>query len=217
MSDVTDVKEYAWEMPLDKKPNRKTKPMRVTPKFLWDMLPGMLRIRRCARKQRRQGLKPLFDLVMGDFKVTPDKGVPLGGLGCGSISRGCFGDFNRWSLKPGDYSYRIVAADQFSLRVGREGTKPQAIVLNPNQTKVKTLQDWGWGLDPARVTYRALFPRAWHDYQDPLPGINLSCRQISPVIPHNYRDSSIPNLWSLGKNSPSKSIIKTNWPLALVL
>jgi non-lysosomal glucosylceramidase len=200
MSDVTDVKEYAWEMPLDKKPNRKTKPMRVTPKFLWDMLPGMLRIRRWARKQRREGRKPLFDLVMGDFKVTPDKGVPLGGLGCGSISRGCFGDFNRWSLKPGDYSYRIVAEDQFSLRVGRNGTEPQAIVLNPNQSKGKILQDWGWGLDPARVTYRALFPRAWHDYQDPLPGLKLSCRQVSPVIPHNYRESSFPVsafIWSV--------------------
>jgi len=192
MPDVNDVKKYAWEMPLWKNPNRKTKPMRVTPKFLWDMLPGMLRIRRWARKQRRQGCKPLFDLVMGDFKVTPDKGVPLGGLGCGSITRGCFGDFNRWALKPGDYSYRTVAADQFSLRVSREGTKPQAIVLNPNQTKEKTLQDWGWGLDPARVTYRALFPRAWHDYQDPLPGLKLSCRQVSPVIPHNYRESSFP-------------------------
>ncbi|HEY9121847.1 MAG TPA: non-lysosomal glucosylceramidase [Brevefilum sp.] len=192
MADITDIKKYAWELPLWNKPNRKTKPLQVTPKFLWDMVPGMLRIRRWARKQRRQGRKPLFDLVMGDFKVTPDKGVPLGGLGCGSITRGCFGDFNRWALKPGDYSYRTVAANQFSLRVSREGTNPHAIVLNPNQPKEKILQDWGWGLDPARVTYRALFPRAWHDYQDPLPGLKLSCRQVSPVIPHNYRESSFP-------------------------
>jgi non-lysosomal glucosylceramidase len=131
-------------------------------------------------------------LVSGEFKVVPDKGVPLGGLGCGTITRGCRGDFNRWALKPGDYSYRIVPADQFSVRIRREGMPPQAVVLNPSKPKDRALAGWEWDLNESRVTYRALFPRAWHDYRAPLPGINLSCRQISPVIPHNYRESSFP-------------------------
>lgn len=65
-------------------------------------------------------------------------------------------------------------------------------MLNPDQPKEDTLQSWGWGLDESKITYRALFPRAWHDYQAPVEGINLSCRQISPVIPHNYQESSYP-------------------------
>ena len=192
MASADQTKSYAWKRNLSDQINRRSKPMRVTPKLLWHMLPGMLRIRRWARRQRREGRRPLFDLVMGDFKVSPDKGVPLGGLGCGTITRGCFGDFNRWGLKPGDYSYRTVHADQFSLRVRREGSKAKAVVLNPRQPKEKALRDWEWGLKKSKVTYRALFPRAWHDYQDPLPGINLSCRQVSPVIPHNYQESSYP-------------------------
>jgi non-lysosomal glucosylceramidase len=129
---------------------------------------------------------------MGDFKVKPDKGIPLGGLGCGTITRGCRGDFNRWALKPGDYTYRTVYPDQFSLRVKRNDNEAQAIVLNPGKPKDQALQDWEWALNESDVTYRALFPRAWHDYQEPLPGINLSCRQVSPVIPHNYQESSYP-------------------------
>ena len=192
MSSDDKIKRYAWKREITEPINRRAKPMRITPKLLWHMLPGMVRIRRWARRKRREGRRPLFDLVMGDFKVKPDKGIPLGGLGCGTITRGCHGDFNRWGLKPGDYSYRSVDADQFSLRVKRGDEEPQAIVLNPGKTKEKALQDWGWDLKESGMTYRALFPRAWHDYQEPLPGINLSCRQVSPVIPHNYKESSYP-------------------------
>ncbi len=215
MSSSDKIKSYAWKRNLAEPINRRPKPMRITPKFLWHMLPGMVRIRRWARQQRCQGRKPLFDLVMSSFKVVPDKGVPLGGLGCGTIGRGCRGDFNRWALKPGDYSYRKVDADQFSLRVVHEGEKPQAVVLNPGKPKAKALQDWGWGLSESQVTYSALFPRAWHDYKDPLPGIKLSCRQISPVIPHNYRETSYPVstfIWKVentGKTSTTVSLMFT--------
>ena len=42
-------------------------------------------------------------------------GVPLGGIGCGSIGRGWKGDFNRWQLTPGMYNYTYVEANQVSL------------------------------------------------------------------------------------------------------
>jgi non-lysosomal glucosylceramidase len=47
-------------------------------------------------------------------------------------------------------------------------------------------------MDGSQATYHALFPRAWTVYEQPLPGIRLTCRQLSPVIPHNYRESSYP-------------------------
>ena len=39
-------------------------------------------------------------------------GVPIGGIGCGTINRGWKGDFCRWSLKPGIYTYDVVEANQ---------------------------------------------------------------------------------------------------------
>ncbi len=185
-------KAMAWKKSLGVPTNRKLKPMRTSLKFIWEMLPTVFRIFRWSRQQRKRGLRPMFDLVRGGLPVSPDKGVPLGGLGGGTITRGIGGDFTRWGLKPGDYGYQRVDADQFSLWVARGGEEPQAIVLNPNSPKGDELRDWGWELSPESVTYRALFPRAWHDYNEPLPGICLSCRQISPVIPHNYQESSYP-------------------------
>jgi hypothetical protein len=132
MNPSETVKSFAWTRPLSKPINRKLKPIKITPKFLWQMLPAVIRINRSARQQRRLGRKPLFDLVQGELSVEHDKGVPLGGLGGGTITRGCRGDFNRWALKPGDYSYRKVDADQFSLWIHREGSDPEAVVLNPD-------------------------------------------------------------------------------------
>ena len=42
-------------------------------------------------------------------------GVPLGGIGCGSIGRGWKGDFNRWQLTPGMYNYTYVEANQVTM------------------------------------------------------------------------------------------------------
>ncbi len=192
MTPSDPFKPLAWTHPLSKPPERKVKPVGASLKLLWEMLPAIIRISRWARKQKKAGMRPTFDLVRGGFPIEPNKGVPLGGLGGGTITRGCFGDFNRWQLQPGDYAYRNVPADQFSLWASREGEEPQAVVLNPISPETESLQSWGWGLEKSKVTYRALFPRAWHDYEDPLPGIRLSCRQISPVIPHNYKESSFP-------------------------
>ncbi|MDY6867441.1 MAG: non-lysosomal glucosylceramidase [Chloroflexota bacterium] len=187
------IKSLAWERLLSQPINREPQPMKITLKLIWEMLPAIWRIRRWTREQCKKGRRPLFDLVMGGYPVVPDKGVSLGGLGGGTITRGCQGDFNRWAVKPGDYEYRKVDADQFSLWVSRVGEEHEALVLNPDPPEGDDLKRWGWGkLGEEKVTYRALFPRAWHDYQEPIPGINLSCRQVSPVIPHNYKESSFP-------------------------
>lgn len=39
-------------------------------------------------------------------------GVPIGGLGCGTIGRGYRGEFCRFQLVPGMYTFESVAADQ---------------------------------------------------------------------------------------------------------
>jgi non-lysosomal glucosylceramidase len=42
-------------------------------------------------------------------------GVPLGGLGCGTIGRGFKGEFCRYQLVPGLYEFQTVEANTVSL------------------------------------------------------------------------------------------------------
>jgi non-lysosomal glucosylceramidase len=52
---------------------------------------------------------------------------------------------------------------------------------------------WDWKLKEDKCTYHALFPRSWTVYDgEPDPEIKITCRQISPFIPHNYKESSFP-------------------------
>lgn len=50
---------------------------------------------------------------------------------------------------------------------------------------------WEWNLNGADCEYTALYPRAWTTYDLSKYGVKLVCRQISPVIPHNYKVSLI--------------------------
>ena len=116
-------------------------------------------------------------------------GVPLGGLGAGSIGRTHRGDFARWHLDVGRHRFETVAANQFSVFVGR-GSTSSAHVLSTIQPD--TLRTWNWDLPEGAGTYHGLFPNAWFEYDwDALP-VHLVQRQFSPVIPGNYRESSFP-------------------------
>ncbi|KAF7152268.1 hypothetical protein RHSIM_Rhsim01G0146000 [Rhododendron simsii] len=55
------------------------------------------------------------------------------------------------------------------------------------------ISSWEWNLSGQHSTYCALFPRAWTIYDgEPDPELEVSCRLLSPFIPHNYRESSLP-------------------------
>lgn len=132
-----------------------------------------------------------MNMVQG-ARTGTDMGIPLGGLGGGSVTRGWRGNFNRWQLQPGIVEYRNVPADQFSVWAQRGNQPPACQVLNPNPAPKASLQAWAWELPAHQGTYHALFPRAWTVYEQPIPGLRLTCRQVSPVIPHNYQESSTP-------------------------
>ena len=76
------------------------------------------------------------------------------------------GDFRRWSLHPGRYIHRIVPADLFSIRVKRNNIiHSQVLSILPFDNK-SCLSSWqdiestnSPSLNPASVTYKALFPR----------------------------------------------------------
>lgn len=181
----------AWTRRFDQELDTAPKPaMAISPKLMVKLLPAILRMKQHAKKQSEAGFDPMN--VMGTKAPGPDQGIPLGGLGCGSIGRGWRGDFTRWQLRPGFIHHRTVFADQFSLYVKRMGEEPQSTTLSPVRPQGDLLSRWNWDLDPACATYHALFPRAWTVFEDPLPGIKLTCRQVSPFIPKDYKTSSFP-------------------------
>ncbi|KAH9616487.1 hypothetical protein KSS87_001803 [Heliosperma pusillum] len=154
-----------------------------------------------VREEASYGRKaPIDPFSKEKTKPSASQGVPLGGMGSGSISRGFRGEFKHWQIIPGLCDASPVMADQFSIFISRDGgIKKYASVLAPGQHEGlrksgdQGIYSWGWNLTGQHSSYHALFPRAWTIYDgEPDPELKISCRQISPFIPHNYRDSSLP-------------------------
>ena len=191
MQSPTSIPPSAWSRRFDEEPLLKASPMKVSLKLLWESLPTIIRLSKQIHEDRKRGNPPVLDTFHG-IPFYPDKGMPLGGLGGGTVTRGFRGDFNRWQLQPGITRFDNVQADQFSLFAQRPGAAAQTQVLNPRQPNSSYLDAWQWGLPAQKGTYHALFPFAWTVYEEPLPGLRLTCKQISPFIPHNYDVSSTP-------------------------
>lgn len=50
-------------------------------------------------------------------------GVPLGGIGGGTIGRGFRGEFCRYQMEPGNYEYNVVHANQFIVTIQNQSGK----------------------------------------------------------------------------------------------
>ncbi|XP_061664715.1 non-lysosomal glucosylceramidase isoform X2 [Syngnathoides biaculeatus] len=141
------------------------------------------------KKTQVERKAPFIDM----FRAQPLRqiyGAPLGGIGGGTITRGWRGEFCRWQLTPGMYQYKTVAANQFTVCLRRGGQTVYQQVLSVERPP--TLQGWNWGFCGEYAFYHALYPRAWTVYHLPGQNVTLTCRQVSPVIPHDYQDSCLP-------------------------
>ncbi|XP_044197254.1 non-lysosomal glucosylceramidase [Thunnus albacares] len=141
------------------------------------------------KKTQVEKKAPFIDM----FRAQPLRqiyGAPLGGIGGGTITRGWRGEFCRWQLNPGMYHYKTVTANQFTVCLRRGGQTVYQQVLSVERPP--TLQGWNWGYCGEYAFYHALYPRAWTVYHLPGQNVTLTCRQVSPVIPHDYQDSSLP-------------------------
>ncbi|XP_027119001.1 uncharacterized protein [Coffea arabica] len=177
-----------------------------------------------VREEASHGRKaPIDPFTRESCKPSASHGIPLGGMGSGSISRGFRGEFRHFQLLPGACEASPIMANQFSIFISRDGgNKKYASVLAPGQHEGlgksgdQGISSWGWNLDGQHSTYHALFPRAWTIYDgEPDPELKISCRQISPFIPHNYRESSLPTavfvytLVNTGKERAKVSLLFT--------
>ncbi|XP_076260376.1 non-lysosomal glucosylceramidase [Rhynchophorus ferrugineus] len=118
-------------------------------------------------------------------------GVPIGGIGSGTIGRGYKGEFCRYQLRPDICEYNTVEANQFIVTI--KNKEQETIFQSCLSTyKRSSLKSWESLIDDRKCKYTGLYPRAWTEYDLSDYGIKLICRQISPVIPHNYEDSNLP-------------------------
>ena len=206
---LSTIPQAAWRRRFDQRAAKPGKPSRpLSPLFLLKILPMLLRMGRRSKEQKAASFDPVNTAAAPSYGDV--MGVPLGGIGGGSITRGWRGDFLRWQLRAGAPHVSTVYADQFSLFVKRGGQMAQAQVLNPDKPTDRQLQTWKWELPEECATYHALFPLAWTVYEQPLPGVRLTCKQVSPVIPHNYQESSYPAAvfeWTLENLSSEKITI----------
>jgi len=133
-----------------------------------------------------------YQLLLIIWKCCGSLGVPLGGIGSGTIGRGFKGEFCRFQMTPGIYTYDVVDADQFILSVRDPGgTNLYQKVLN-GAGHPGTLSSWDWSFNPSDGIYFGLYPRSWYTYNIPEMNLILNCKQISPVIPHDYQVRLIP-------------------------
>ncbi|PUZ44201.1 hypothetical protein GQ55_8G070400 [Panicum hallii var. hallii] len=157
-----------------------------------------LRLGRHILEETSKGRTAVID-PMKKRIAKSGQGVPLGGIGAGSIGRSYTGNFQRWQLFPGTCEDKPVLANQFSAFISRQDGRKYSTVLHPGKpdlpkgSDISGIGSWDWNMTGQHSTYHALYPRAWTVYDgEPDPELNIVCRQISPIIPHNYQQSSYP-------------------------
>uniref|UniRef100_A0A0N5CB34 Non-lysosomal glucosylceramidase n=1 Tax=Strongyloides papillosus TaxID=174720 RepID=A0A0N5CB34_STREA len=138
----------------------------------------------------------------------PYYGVPLGGIGSGSIGRDFRGGFCKFSLRPGivEQKVKFIKANQFILSIKKDGItiyqKVLSAVMTMNKKKKKLkksikkrndyLSSWVFNFPEDDIEYRGLYPRSWTKYNIKECNVIVTCKQTSPVIPHDYKNSSLP-------------------------
>ncbi len=131
----------------------------------------------------------------------PWHGAPLGGLGAGCIGRSPRGEFNLWHIDGGEHVFAAMPACQFSV-FERVGEQSRACALGPIESGLEA-----WCPYPGLASkeehntgqYHALYPRSWFTYREVFQ-TQITCEQLSPILPHNYQDTSYPVavfLWTL--------------------
>ncbi|KGN52666.1 non-lysosomal glucosylceramidase isoform X1 [Cucumis sativus] len=164
----------------------------------WHMGMTGYRLWRNGKEEIAKGRIPIYEFF-SDVPITCYHGVSLGGIGAGSIGRSYRGEFQRFQMFYGPCEDEPVLANQFSVFVSRpNGNKFSSVLCSAKPQKSKDgkqtgIESWDWNLSGENSTYHALFPRSWTVYDgEPDPDLKIVCRQMSPIIPHNYKESSFP-------------------------
>ncbi|XP_044490658.1 non-lysosomal glucosylceramidase-like [Mangifera indica] len=193
----------------------------MTWKEIIQLAPIGIRILQHIREEAAKG-KRIFINPFIKHLLTSSQGIPLGGIGGGSIGTSYRGGFQRFQLFPRVWEDKQIPANQFSVFVSRSNGEKYSTVLCERtsealkDTTASGIGSWDWNLKGNNSMYHALYPRAWTVYEgEPDPKLRIVSRQISPIIPHNYKESSFPvsvftfTLHNSGKNSADVTLLFT--------
>ncbi|VDM19143.1 unnamed protein product [Hydatigera taeniaeformis] len=188
------VSPYGWHAKFNQKEVHSSPPRPPSFKTIAEFTPMAFRyLYQIYFPNKKAKTLPFMD-PLNPVRMESMYGVPLGGIGCGTIGRGFKGEFCRSSLRPGIYNHKVNVTDQFIVSVFREDRVYQK-VLSPHTSGSgipHSLSSWEWGFPADRGHYIGLYPRSWTIYELPEVDLILICEQISPIIPHNYKDTCLP-------------------------
>lgn len=188
------TEEYCWSVKLNHKFTEKVKPF-TAPRIrqALEFLPLSIRYLKYWRECQKQNIQAHMDF----FNPIPCQqfyGAPIGGIGGGSIGRSFTGDFCRFQLTPGIYEHQTAEANMFTvcIRKRHKTTYQQVLTIRRPTATSKGLKAWNMGYDGEHARYSTVYPESWTVYDLPGQNVKLTCHQISPIIPHDYHDSSLP-------------------------
>ncbi|KAK9498238.1 hypothetical protein O3M35_004097 [Rhynocoris fuscipes] len=189
----SDIPKYGWRVKFDYLfPEIRSQKLSATWRQILHMIPLFLRYLVYWAKKRLSGNKPVMDFLEV-AKNYGRSGIPIGGIGGGCIGRGFRGEFFNTRMLPGQYYPSEDRIIYFILTVQNiNNITIYQSVLTGQRTNQRKMSSWEWNIPPNYAEYTALYPRSWTEYNIPEIKLSLICRQINPIIPHNYKDSCIP-------------------------
>ncbi|CAD5208905.1 unnamed protein product [Bursaphelenchus xylophilus] len=186
--------EHGWFARGDKRPTEKRLPFN-RPKLIqvYHALPFVARYSQYWLRNYHSRDR-LFINTFEPLRHKFTYGVPCGGIGCGSIGRDFRGGFCKYGLKPGliEHHVHAVKANQFILTLRKGNGETKQVVLGINEQQTSRLSNWKFDIPEENIYYRGLYPRSWTMYKIPEYNVTVVIKQTSPIIPHNYKDSSMP-------------------------
>jgi len=155
-------------------------------------------------------------------RIADVSGIPLGGIGTGSVEVRSDGYFHEWMIfnlgewASDDNRVGTVAGAQpemdpgalaFFLRVLPEGGTPQVRRLGTRSDQ-EDLYSLSWAKSVEAIEYDATFPAATLRYLDHTLPVAVSATMFSPIAPHDARTSGTPgfNAAFTVKNTSGKKV-----------
>jgi len=130
------------------------------------------------------------------------RGIPLGGIGAGNFIYNLCGTFGPWEFKTGLHEEKFLSQAAFHLFEQMPGQSP---VIKTFATK-DVLTAWN-KLPADSGTYYALYPKAWFNFKGTTADVSL--KQYTPVIPHNYKETSYPvGVFQFKLSNPTSDTLK---------
>jgi non-lysosomal glucosylceramidase len=166
--------------------------------------------------------KEIFEIPRGAWQRTigdipaecesncPNRGIALGGFGAGSFMYNISGSFGPWADEVGEYSNTWLKEAAFHI-YERKGEEKIVKCLS---TDTVMMSAWS-KLQMGEGTYYALQPEGWCVYH--CFNSDISSEFFSPIIPHNYRETSYPvAVWQFKFFNPTAESVEVSvmftWP-----